>query len=227
MKLSPSLVAVKKIVSQVPITSFSEAAIAQAAKLILEVEGVINPILVKRTSLESYEVLDGDFEYYAAAKAREMNPRKGEMIGAFIVEEETENILREQVKHFRNNRVSNQSNSIEAIKETENNKQLEILLKKMEQLSEKLKDIESRDELQRATNKKLEILFEKIEEITESNKRIESLVAKPKSKEKVESKSPYNNMKVEDLKQLLKDKGVKFKSKITKAELIKLIEENR
>ena len=50
---------------------------------------------------------------------------------------------------------------------------------------------------------------------------------KHKNRKKVEEKSPYDKMKVDDLKQLLKDKGVKTKSKITKSELIKLLEENQ
>ncbi|WGV26613.1 ParB N-terminal domain-containing protein [Halotia branconii] len=101
MKLSTSLVAIKKIISSKPRSLFAEEKLEQAAELILESEGVINPIVVRRTSLQSYEVADGDFEYYAASRAREIDPRKGEMIGVFIIEDENEETLTKQVEVFR------------------------------------------------------------------------------------------------------------------------------
>ncbi|MEH2136038.1 ParB N-terminal domain-containing protein [Nostoc sp.] len=101
MKLSTSLVAVKKITSSKPRSSFSDDELEQAAQLILESEGVINPIVVRRTSLQSFEVVDGDFEYYAAARAKEIDIRKGEMIGVFIIESENEETLTKQVQLFR------------------------------------------------------------------------------------------------------------------------------
>ncbi|NET06018.1 MAG: hypothetical protein F6K16_15215 [Symploca sp. SIO2B6] len=104
MKLSPSLVAVKKITSKVPRSNFLDSELELAANLILEAEGIINPIVVCRKSMNSYEVIAGDFEYYAAAKAREINPRKGEMIGAFIIGNENEKVLKKQVELLRKSR---------------------------------------------------------------------------------------------------------------------------
>jgi predicted nucleic acid-binding OB-fold protein len=101
MKLSPSLVAVKKIASTTPRSVFPDDELEQAAQSILESEGVINPIVVRRKSLQAYEVVNGDFEYYAAARAREIDAKKGEMIGVFIIEPENEDILTKQVQLFR------------------------------------------------------------------------------------------------------------------------------
>lgn len=101
MKLSTMLVAVRKISSHIPRSNFSETDIEKAAQLILAVEGLINPIILKRTSLESFEVVDGHFEYYAAAKAREINLAKGEMINAFILDEENTEVLQQQVEMLR------------------------------------------------------------------------------------------------------------------------------
>ncbi|NET59800.1 MAG: hypothetical protein F6K47_27735 [Symploca sp. SIO2E6] len=101
MKLSTSLVAVKRITSTVPRSNFTDEELEQAAQLILQAEGVINPIILQRTSLDTYEVVAGDFEYYAAARAREIDPRKGEMIGTFLVEEENEEVIKKQVALFR------------------------------------------------------------------------------------------------------------------------------
>jgi hypothetical protein len=101
MKLSTSLVAVKKISCTKPRSLFSDDELEKAAQSILESEGVINPIVIRRTSLKSYELVDGAFEFYAAARAREIDPRKGEMISVFIIEPENEEVLTKQVELFR------------------------------------------------------------------------------------------------------------------------------
>jgi hypothetical protein len=100
-KLSPSLVAVKKITSTVPRSNFCDRDLEKVAQLILELGGLINPIILRRNGMDAYEIVDGDFEYYAAAKAREINPLKGETIGAFILEPENEELLLEQVQALR------------------------------------------------------------------------------------------------------------------------------
>lgn len=105
-KLSPSLVAVKKIASTVPRSNFDDRNLEKVARLILELGGLINPIVVRRNGMDGYEIVDGDFEYYAAAKAREINPFKGETIGAFILEPENEELLLEQVKILRQTAIA-------------------------------------------------------------------------------------------------------------------------
>ena len=100
-KLSPSLVAVKKITSAVPRSNFAEPDLEKLARLILESGGLINPVIVRRNGMDAYEIVDGDFEYYAAARAKEIEPLKGETIGAFILEEENEELLLEQLQILR------------------------------------------------------------------------------------------------------------------------------
>jgi hypothetical protein len=51
----------------------------------LESGGLLSPIVLKQTGPESYEVLAGDLEYHAAARAKELDPRKGEMVSAYVV----------------------------------------------------------------------------------------------------------------------------------------------
>jgi len=92
MRLSTSLVAVKKIVSSIPLSDFDGGQIEQLAQQILKAEGIVNPLILRRESLESYEVVDGYFEYYAAVRARELDPRKGEMISAYIIESENDDV---------------------------------------------------------------------------------------------------------------------------------------
>lgn len=105
-KLSPSLVAVKKIASTVPRSNFADRDLEKLARLILELGGSINPIVVRRNGMDGYEIVQGDFEYYAAAKAREIDPFKGETIGAFILEPENEELLLEQVKILRKTAIA-------------------------------------------------------------------------------------------------------------------------
>ncbi len=100
-KLLLSLVLVKKITCTVPRSNFAEPDLEKVAQLILESGGLINPIVLRRNGMDAYEIVDGDFEYYAAAKAREINPMKGETIGAFILEPENEELLLEQVQALR------------------------------------------------------------------------------------------------------------------------------
>lgn len=101
MRLSPTAIAVKRIKSKVPRSEFSESELTQVAKCILEVEGIINPPVVIKTGVRSYEVIDGHFEYYAAVRAKELDLRRGEMIGVFIINSENEAAIREQVKLLR------------------------------------------------------------------------------------------------------------------------------
>lgn len=105
MKLTPSLIPVKGITSKLPRSTFPEDAIEQAANSILGAEGIINPIVVRQVSLKEFEVVSGDFEYYAAARAREIDLARGEMIDAIVLtdttEPETEVALLQQVELLR------------------------------------------------------------------------------------------------------------------------------
>jgi ParB family chromosome partitioning protein len=159
-KLSPSLVAVKKITSAVPRSNFAEADLEKLARLILESGGLINPIIVRRNGMDAYEIVDGDFEYYAAARAKEIEPLKGETIGAFILEEENEELLLEQLEILRktaiidNPRVSEvpqpsssfeqRLTNIETRLENRINELKAEYTKEKQALIERVKDVESR-----------------------------------------------------------------------------------
>jgi ParB family chromosome partitioning protein len=105
MLLSVSFVPVKEITSIVPRSNFADDDINRAAELILQIEGVINPLILRSTSLESYEVVDGHLEYYAAVRAREIDLRRGEMIGAFIIESNNQEAIEEQLKLLRQPKI--------------------------------------------------------------------------------------------------------------------------
>lgn len=98
MLLSPEFILVKEITSNVDSSNFNDSDIQDLAELILEAEGLIRPITVRPTGIESYEVIDGHLEYWAAARAKEINPRDGERIGAFVVEGKKAEAIEKQVK---------------------------------------------------------------------------------------------------------------------------------
>jgi hypothetical protein len=92
-----SLVDVKNISSTVTRSNFAEADLDSLADIIIESGGIIRPLVVKLTGAESYTVVDGHFEYYAAVRAREKNPRKGEMVNAFVISPKIEDIVTQQL----------------------------------------------------------------------------------------------------------------------------------
>jgi ParB family chromosome partitioning protein len=111
MTLSSALVSVRKIKPSEPRSCFSEEAIEKIAKAVLDAEGIINPIIVRRINEDPYvyEVANGNLEYYAANRAREIDPLKGETINTFILEPENEKVLTKQVDILREKKSSDNS----------------------------------------------------------------------------------------------------------------------
>lgn len=93
---------VKEIKASVPRANFTEAKIEQAADLILASGGVVRPLVVKQTDIDSYELIDGALEYFAAVRAREKDPRRGELVNAFIVSPKQDATIREQLAVLNN-----------------------------------------------------------------------------------------------------------------------------
>ena len=75
----------KEINSDVSRSSFSEQEIEQLADSILKNDSLLRPLIVKQTGIESFIVLDGHLEFYAAVRAREKNPRQAEMVNSFVI----------------------------------------------------------------------------------------------------------------------------------------------
>ena len=97
MLLNTEFVLVKEIKSNVPRSNFKESDIQELAELILEAEGVISPIIIKPTGIDSYEVVDGHLQYHAAVRAKEIDGRKGERITAIVMEGPKAKAIEKQV----------------------------------------------------------------------------------------------------------------------------------
>jgi hypothetical protein len=119
MKLSTSLVAVKKVISFANRADYEVERIEELALQILKAEGIISPLILRRKSLDAYEVVENDFGYYAAVRAREIDPRKGELISAIIIDSDNPTISESIVKQiellsFERNRLGNKPMKVES-----------------------------------------------------------------------------------------------------------------
>lgn len=92
-----SIVEIEGVISTVPRSNFDEADLDILADSILESGGILKPLILKKIGFEKYEVIDGHFEYYAAVRAREKNPNRGEIVNAFIIPAEKEDAALNQV----------------------------------------------------------------------------------------------------------------------------------
>jgi hypothetical protein len=75
--------------------TFSETELENLASLIIEMGGIIRPAILKKADNkkvdERYNIISGDLEYYASVIANKKVPDI-EMINAFVVDKEAENI---------------------------------------------------------------------------------------------------------------------------------------
>jgi hypothetical protein len=85
----------------VPRETFSETELENLANLIIEMGGLIRPAILKKADNkkvdERYNIISGDLEYYASVIANQKVPDI-EMINAFVVDKEAENIVLQQIQ---------------------------------------------------------------------------------------------------------------------------------
>jgi hypothetical protein len=112
------LVDIKNITSDTPRSNFAEPDLDSLADRILESGGVVRPLILKTLDLENYTVVDGHFEYYAAVRAREKDPRKGEMVNAFVISPKSEDIVLKQVAAFQD--IKSSDKQVKTLSDTTN-----------------------------------------------------------------------------------------------------------
>lgn len=100
-KLSPAIILVKNIRCDVAKQQFSAEKLERAARLIIDIEGIISPIIVRREGVEHYRLIHGEFEYHAAMRAMEIDSIRGESIDAYIVNAENQETIEQQIQVFR------------------------------------------------------------------------------------------------------------------------------
>ncbi|MEE3718580.1 ParB N-terminal domain-containing protein [Tumidithrix elongata RA019] len=100
MSLLSDSIDIHEISTIEPRSHFSEQLIDQLATSILESNGIINPLILRKKTPMSYEVVEGHLEYYAAVKANQLDS-DFEAIRAFVVKPQNESAICEQVKLLR------------------------------------------------------------------------------------------------------------------------------
>jgi hypothetical protein len=95
-KLMLSLVAVKRITSDVPACNFDPNELEIAGELSLAIGGFCSPPVLRRDG-NNYKVISGHFQYHAAVLARRLNPRAGETIPAIVLEAENQSAVLAQL----------------------------------------------------------------------------------------------------------------------------------
>ncbi|MEG4589110.1 hypothetical protein QUA54_28420 [Microcoleus sp. MOSTC5] len=99
-KLNLSLVAVKRITSDIPASNFDQFELEIAGELSLSIGGfLVPPVLVRDSS--GYKVVAGHLQYHAAVLARQLNPKAGETIPVILLESENESAALAQLKMLR------------------------------------------------------------------------------------------------------------------------------
>lgn len=94
------LVDVKSITPSKPVEQFDKMEVEKLADSILECNGLSKPLILKPTGPESYVVIQGDMEFHAAVRAREKDPRKGEMVNAFVISPKAEETVLKQIQRL-------------------------------------------------------------------------------------------------------------------------------
>lgn len=97
MSLETYLVDIQDISSSQLRSNFSEKDLKNMAELILELGGLLKPLILKEGGLRRFEVIEGHFEYYAVVKALEIDDDL-EMVRAFIINENSETSAEKQLQ---------------------------------------------------------------------------------------------------------------------------------
>ncbi len=235
------LIDVKSITSPVPRSQFEETELARLAEMILACEGVLKPPILKITGLDSYAVIDGDREYYAAVVAREIDPRKGEMIDALVISPKHEEAIRKQLDMLRSLEnpvvspsplpppaLSDQPLLVDIVRRMEHTFQerMDSMNKKIEQVSDQMKAAERLVEMLRQEVQKvvIEELAPRLVQVIQENWSKLGMARKPRVEITIDGDSAYTKMTVGQLMELAKQKGIKGYSKMRKPDLVALHE---
>jgi hypothetical protein len=108
---------VKSIFCDVPRSNFVESELEQLADFILQTDGLIRPLILKEIGVQQYAVIRGHREYYGAVIAKERDLKKAEMVNAFIIESEIQEVAIEQLNLLSEDRESSFDRTIDMDKE--------------------------------------------------------------------------------------------------------------
>jgi hypothetical protein len=138
---------VKSIFCDVPRSNFVESELEQLADFILQTDGLIRPLILKEIGVQQYAVIRGHREYYGAVIAKERDLKKAEMVNAFIIEPEIQEIAIEQLNLLSENRESSFDRTIDMDKDRDVDRLLpalaSIISHQLQPLTQQLSNITS------------------------------------------------------------------------------------
>ena len=225
-KISPSIVMVEDISSSLSRATFSEADLEKAAQLILQMEGTITPIILQKVGIDSYVVIEGDFEYYAALRAEEIDPMKGETINTYVIESKKDlPFYQKQIEVFRKQSVlvpagkPVENKTLKKVFVSSQTVDIQPIMNAINNLSERFDGIvnqQSKRYLE--VDKKFDGLQEKIANISiaqpEKPAIIESIITSDISTLKADFLDDLNNQKITGIKLESKLKQIRFNKKV-------------
>ena len=223
------LVDVVCITSAKSCEEFDKTKVNELADSILESDGLLKPLVLKATGPESFEVIDGYLEYWAAVRAREKDPRKGEMVNAFVISPKDEEMIVKQLHALQSQAET--SSSAPVIKSDEKapaQKDVSTIIlqpfkKELENINRKIDVLVSLPSKLTEMIQKLEQHFqEKIESVNGCLRQLENKLEPVK----VIAKEGYAGNNVRELKLLAVQRGIKVSSKLLKAGIIAVLEEH-
>ena len=157
------------------------------ANLILDTEGIINPVFVKKIGSNSYELVYGEIEYYAMIKVGKIDPEKGESIAAFIIQEDEQELIKQQIDFLRKSLSNEQEDGQTVCTARDNYNKLNSVQKDINQIHEKLESL-----MEMNTAKGLKRLL---------RKQLESIITEAETKNQKEAIQHLKNSKAELLDQ--------------------------
>ena len=225
------LIPIEEVNYDKPNTQFPENEVDRLAQSILETGGLLFPLVVTPTGIESYKLLQGGLNYYAALKAQEKDPRAAEMVSAFVVESDDLAVTEAQLQILSGLTASPPPTSVspdpdppildlkppvDHIKTTVDNSELssELLLSLIQSQEKQLSQLVSTFEaLTQSQEKRFSQLMNVLEKLSASQGKADP----PKSKPKLTKDA---------LKQIAQKHGLKVSSKDTKDQIIELLRQN-
>lgn len=205
------MVDVKSITSKVPRSKFKVDEIEKVAQSILASGGLLSPLLLEQTDAEAYEVVAGDFEYYAAVRAKEISPREAEMVNAFVIPSKTVEKAVEQFQALHQSTVGGQAAESLSSAENYGGNQIENLEARIDEFMRDIKQMRQQDmqaieqnieEIQKQLPSKVEVIESfNSDSVAELTKKMARANFKGKNAEKVikgiekEREEPFSSLR--------------------------------
>ena len=122
-----------------------EAQIEAIAHEIVELQGLLSVVLVRKVDLENYAIVSGHLEYFSYLKALEFDKTLPDRIGVFIVDSEQVSTVKEQIDNLKVTNAISQGPSGDSL---QLNLQFNNVLKRLEQLENKMATVDQVNQVQ-------------------------------------------------------------------------------